>query len=768
MIISIFLGLILALICVLFGVQVKKYLTKYLFLVPLTGFIYFATQIPLILNGQVKSVRYEWVPTFGINLDFYLDGLSLLFCLLISGIGTLVFLYAANYLKTNPFISRFYGYLGLFMTAMLGLVASNNIILLFVFWELTSISSFFLIGFDNENEDAQKSALTALTITGGGGLLLLSGFILMSNIAETYSIQSMIFSAQTLKEHTWYGFILLTFFAGAFTKSAQFPFHFWLPNAMKAPTPVSAYLHSATMVKAGVYLLARFTPILGATLTWNTTLTIVGGITMIYGAFHSMFRVDLKGILAYSTISALGILIFLLGLGSKEAIIAASIFILVHALYKATLFLTTGTLDHITGTRDVRALGGLGKWFPLLFVAGALAALSSLGFPFFYGFLSKELMYNATTQSFTFDSYFLTGALVATNIFIGYAGLLVGLKPYIGPLKGAVDTFHKPNWRLWLSPLILGILGLLFGIFPNITSSFVSQVATSIVGKQTGVQLSIWHGWNTVFILSLITIGGAFFIFITRKVTNREMIILSTFDKIAPDKLFVKLKDIFKALATGYTNFMHNGYLRNYMLTIVLFMIGILSYKLYIGNSISINWDQIRTPTFYEVIIASLMIGAIIVSAVTMSRLTALIALGVVGYAICILYVMYSAPDLAMTQFAIDTLTVVLFVLVLFKLPPFLNFTNTKVKIRDMLISAAFGTIIGLIALIVHNEPVRKEVSQYYADNAYKLAKGRNVVNVILVDFRAMDTMFEIVVLAMASLGVYSLLKLRVKKSERE
>jgi multicomponent Na+:H+ antiporter subunit A len=377
-------------------------------------------------------------------------------------------------------------------------------------------------------------------------------------------------------------------------------------------------------------------------------------------------------------------------------------------------------------------------------------------------------MYGATTQGFTFDSYFLTGAMVATNMFIGYAGLLVGLKPYLGPVKGAVENFHKPNWRLWMSPLILGLLGLILGIFPTLTNGFMARIATSIMGQRNNVQLSLWHGWNTVFILSLITIGGALIIYITRRVSNRELIILSTFEKISPGKLFFQFKDLFKKLATGYTNFMHNGYLRNYTLTIVLFMIGILSYKLYVGNNIYIDWDRIRTPTFYEVIIAAIMIGAIIVSSVTMSRLTALIALGVVGYAICILYVMYSAPDLAMTQFAIDTLTVVLFVLVLFKLPPFLNFTNTKVKIRDMIISGAFGTIIGLIALIVHNEPVQKEVSQFYAQNAYKLAKGKNVVNVILVDFRAMDTMFEIVVLAMASLGVYSLLRLRVKKSERE
>lgn len=768
MILTIFSGLILALFCVPFGRQINKKLSNFLFLIPLSGFIYFMLQVPLILAGQTKTVRYEWVPTFGINLDFYLDGLSLLFSLLITGIGTLIFLYAAAYLKGRQYLSRFYGYLGLFMTAMLGLVSSNNIILLFVFWELTSISSFFLIGFDNENEEAQKSALTALTITGGGGLLLLGGVILMSNIAETYSIKAMVFSAEELKNHSWYGFILLSIFAGAFTKSAQFPFHFWLPNAMKAPTPVSAYLHSATMVKAGIYLLARFTPILGSTPLWNYSLMFVGGITMLYAAFHSLFRVDMKGILAYSTISALGILVFLLGIGTKDAYTAAAVFILVHALYKATLFLVTGTVDYATGTRDVRALAGLRKVLLPVAIAGIIAALSSAGMPLFYGFIGKDLIYEATTHSFSLDSTFLTVAAILTNIFIGYSGLLVGIKPFTGKLSEEHSNVRLPGWKLWLPPLILALLCIVFGCFPGMTDGLMSYVASAIAGKHFNLDLKLWHGVNTVFILSMITLTGTAFIFFSRRVSNRELIILSTFDKLAPVYLVRKITDGLLAFAKKFTNTMHNGYLRNYTLTIVLFMVGMLSFKLLSGTPLTIDWHHLSSVSFYEVTVAVLMLGAIFLSAMTKSRLTALVALSVVGYAICILYVMYGAPDLAMTQFAIDTLTVVLFVLVLFKLPPFLNFTNTKIKLRDGLISTAFGGIIGWIALTVLNESVNKEVSPYYAENVYKLAKGKNVVNVILVDFRGFDTMFEIIVLAMASIGVYSLLKVKVKKSERE
>lgn len=768
MILAIFSGLMLALFCVPFGNLIKKKLSNVLFLIPLASFIYYALQVPTILNGQPQSVRYEWVPTFGINLDFYIDGLSLLFSLLITGIGTLIFLYASNYLKGNQYLSRFYGYLGLFMTAMLGLVSSNNIILLFVFWELTSISSFFLIGYNNEDEAAQKSAMTALTITGGGGLLLLGGVILMSNIAETYSIKSMLFNANELKSHAWYGFIVLSIFAGAFTKSAQFPFHFWLPNAMKAPTPVSAYLHSATMVKAGIYLLARFTPILGGTHLWNYTLLIIGGITMLYAAFHSLFRVDMKGILAYSTISALGILVFLLGIGTKDAYIAATVFILVHALYKAALFLITGVVDHETGTRDIRALSGLRKVLLPLAIAGALAALSSVGLPLFYGFIGKDLIYEATTHSLSLNSTFLTVAAVLTNIFIGYAGLLVGIKPFVGSISEEHTQLHLPSWKLWFPPLILALLSLILGLFPASTSILMSQISSAIAGKHIDVELKIWHGVNLVFILSMITLAGAAFIYFTRRVTNRELIILSTFDKLSPSQIVGKITDGLMVFAKKFTNTMHSGYLRNYMLTVILFMVALFTYKLFIGSRLHINWNNLSAISFYEVTVAVLMIGAIILSAITKSRLTALLALSVVGYAICILYVMYGAPDLAMTQFAIDTLTVVLFVLVLFKLPPFLNFTNAKIKLRDGLISAAFGVIIGYIALIVLNESVDKTVSPYYAKNVYKLAKGKNVVNVILVDFRGFDTMFEIVVLAMASIGVYSLLKVKVKKSERE
>ena len=361
---------------------------------PLILFLYFGY---FMMNLQEESsllLHYKWIPSLGINLDFKLDGLSMLFSLLITGIGTLIYFYASDYLKNAHYLNRFYCYLTLFMGSMLGLVLSDNLMTVFMFWELTSITSFFLIGFNNEEESSRKSAMTAFAITGLGGFLLLAGFLLIANITGSFSMQELMSSRELLQNNSMYILILIFIFGGAFTKSAQFPFHFWLPGAMAAPTPVSAYLHSATMVKAGIYILARFSPILSDGYIWNNTLMIVGGITMIYGAFHSIFRTDLKEILAYSTVSALGIIVFLLGIGTDYALYAAVTFILVHALYKATLFLTAGIIDHAVHTRDITKLTGLGKYMPVVAIAAFIAAFRSAVVPITFVFIRKHLFMN--------------------------------------------------------------------------------------------------------------------------------------------------------------------------------------------------------------------------------------------------------------------------------------------------------------------------------------------------------------------------------------
>lgn len=346
MLLAVLSGFIVASLVPFFGKLLRGNRSFIMTALPLSLFIYFLAFIPSVSRRQPSLIFYDWVPSMGINFNFLVDGLSLLFALMITGIGTLVFLYTSAYMKGDRYLDRFYGYLCLFMGAMLGMVLSDNIFTLFVFWELTSISSFFLIGYNNESKESRKAALISLAVTGLGGFFLLAAFALLGNIAGTYSIHEMMGSAAMLKEHRLYVLIIVFLFLAAFSKSAQYPLHFWLPGAMKAPTPVSTYLHSATMVKAGVYLLARFTPVLGGVAVWDNTLVIVGGFTMLYAAFHSIFKRDLKEILAYSTISALGMLVFLLGLGTPEALLSAAVFIIVHALYKASLFLVTGIVDH--------------------------------------------------------------------------------------------------------------------------------------------------------------------------------------------------------------------------------------------------------------------------------------------------------------------------------------------------------------------------------------------------------------------------------------
>jgi len=745
---------------------------KFISILPLSLFFYFLQFIPKIHNAK-KNVLFknEWIPSLGISLDFKLDGLSLLFALLITGIGALIYFYASSYMNKDPFINRFYCYLTVFMGAMLGLVLSDNLITLFMFWELTSISSFFLIGFNTNDQDSRKSAFWALSITGLGGFFLLASFVMMNSITGTYSIHELLSHADILQSNSQYYLLIAFLFLGAFTKSAQFPFHFWLPGAMKAPTPVSAYLHSATMVKAGIYLLARFTPVLSDGAVWNLVLMIIGGTTMVIGAFLSVFKVDMKGVLAYSTISALGILVFLLGIGSETALLAVATFILVHALYKASLFLITGIVDHETHTRDLSLLAGLRKKLPIVAVCAVIAALSSAGIPLTFGFISKEIIYGATFD-FNFWTYnsvwILTGLILFTNILLTTAGLMVGIRPFFGKLPEKFENIHKPDYKLWLPIVILSAFTLLFGAFPFLAdNAIIHAVTTAIFNNPVTQELHLWHGWNYVLLLSAATIllGAILYTLIIPSHANE-----ANFDKInraSPKKIITIFANYIKLFAFKYTRFFHNGYLRSYILCIIIFIIGIVGFKLFSDVTLKINTNHLSPFRVYEFVIFILIISAIILITLTQSRLTAIAALGVVGLSICLIFVVYGAPDLAMTQFAIDTLTVVLFVLVLFKLPAFLKFSNTKNKIRDSIVSIAFGVLIALITLQALVYPSNKEVSKFYAENAYILAKGKNVVNVILVDYRGIDTMIETIVLSIAAVGVLSILKYKTEDGEK-
>ncbi|TCK83430.1 putative monovalent cation/H+ antiporter subunit A [Albibacterium bauzanense] len=766
MLLAILSGFLIA-ICLLFlGKQLKGNLPLAVSILPITLFVYFCTFLPGIGEGQTFFQHIPWIPSMGIHLDFKLDGLSLLFSLLITGIGSLVFLYSSSYLKGHIYIGRFYGYLCVFMASMLGVVLSDNLLVLFVFWELTAISSFFLIGFNNDNEASRKSSLLAWAITGGGGFFLMAGFILIGNVSGTYSLQEMLSSSELLKSHFLYAIMLFLIFAGAFTKSAQFPFHFWLPGAMKAPTPVSAYLHSATMVKAGIYLIARFTPILGNHPYWNNTLLIVGGITMVYGAFHSIFRIDLKGILAYSTISALGILVFLLGIGTHDALLAASVFILVHAFYKAGLFLIAGVIDHETGTRDVSQLAGLRKVMAPLAIAGGLAALSSAGIPLTLSFVSKDLIYEATLNSGN-SALLFTLIAILTNIFLSYSGYLAGIKPFVGSLPAKFSEVHLPSGFMWLPPLFLGLGGLLFGLFPSLLdSSLIQPVIHAMGANDTVVSLKLWHGFNTVLMLSALTIVCGIILYLILKPSLKRLNAIGKLDSFSPQTIFMSLAKGTKFIALRYTKFMHNGFLRSYLTKIIFFLVCLIGYYLIRNVDIQLYTDKHTAISMYEAIVFSIMIVAIFTIVFSPSRFVAIISLSVMGYCMCLFFVYYGAPDLAMTQFTIDTLTTVLFVLVLLKLPPYLRIKDKAAQVRDGFLAGAFGILISVIALQVLNEPTNKNISRFYADNAYLLGKGKNVVNVILVDFRGYDTLVEITVLTIAAIGVYSMLKIQSSEIE--
>lgn len=771
MLLAVLSGLIFSLVLVFFG---KAFKAKWSILIPILPtilFIYFAQKIPTISSGTGYLQHYDWVPSLGINFSLQLDGLSSLFALLITGIGTGIFFYGRAYMKGHPYFDRFFGYLLMFMSAMLGVVMSNNILLLFIFWELTSISSFFLIGFNNNVADSRKSALTSLSITGLGGFFLLIALVLIGNIAGTYTITDLIDHREVILSHPLYPLIIGLLFIGAFTKSAQFPFHFWLPGAMKAPTPVSAYLHSATMVKAGIYILARFTPILGDHIYWNTTLIIIGGITMLYAAIHSIFRIDMKAILAYSTISALGILTFLLGVGTKEAIIAACVFIMVHALYKATLFMVTGIVDHETHTRDITELGGLRKVLRPVAFAAVLAALSSAGFPFLsFGFIGKDLIYEATLHYTNGDwVWILTGLAVITNIFLVAAGFMAGIKPFAGQLPEKFEKIHLPYKAMWIPPLVLSVLGVIFGILPALAGNYFTTAASNTIwGMNTESYLKVWHGFNIVFILSVITLVGGTLIYFINKPNPLKLARIERLNNISPQRIITGFANDIIRVGQWYTNILHNGYLRSYHFKIILFAEALLAYRLWLSGPITLDMWDLTYPDMYELAIIFILIGAIYLVVSTSSRLTAVVAMSVIGYCICLIFVIYSAPDLAMTQFTIDTLTTVLFVLVLYKLPPFINMTNKGIMFRDAVVAIGFGLILSLVALKVWSEPISAEISNFYGENAYLLAKGKNVVNVILVDFRGVDTMFETVVLSIAALGVYSMIRLRLKSSEKE
>ena len=739
-----------------------------------------------IAQGETIQGMIQWIPTLGVTLAWQLDGLSLLFALLISGIGALVLVYAGGYLAGDAQLGRFYLYLLLFMTAMLGLVLAGNLLTLFIFWELTSITSYLLIGYKHRYAESRASALQALLVTGGGGLALLVGILLLGQVGGTLEIGELMAQSQAIQAHPLYVPIVLLVLAGAFTKSAQFPFHFWLPNAMAAPTPVSAYLHSATMVKAGIYLVARMTPLLGGSALWGGLLTTVGAVTMVLAAFLAWRQTDLKRILAYTTISALGTLMLLLGIGTSVALKAALVFLLAHALYKGALFMLAGALEHQTGSRDIARLGGLWRALPVTALVAGVAGLSMSGLPPLTGFVGKELFYEATLYAPTFGWLLTAAALIANVLTVVAAGLVV-VRPFLGssPKKQGVAA-HCPStvftgligrlrqWRhsqeamdtpkeagpaLLLGPSVLAGAGLLGGVMIGaVGTTWIKPAVDAVAGAPIDVKLSLWHGINPMLLLSALTIGLAVLIWQGQRHLLAATARLDIGGKAGPERGYQRLLDALPQLATWQTQWLQHGYLRHYLFTVVAVMVALVGVTLLtkVGLSWTLDWSTVR---LYEVGILLLMLGATVYAVMAASRLRAVVAVGVVGLGMTLLFVLYSAPDLAMTQFAVETLTALLFVFVLYRLPHFARLTSGGARFRDAALALVAGGLMTLLVLVAVQAPHPMHVSDYFADQSWPAANGRNVVNVILVDFRALDTLGEVVVLIVAALGVHALIR---------
>jgi multicomponent Na+:H+ antiporter subunit A len=735
-------------------------------LVPAALAGWLGTQLVGLAPGEMLTTSHPWFEALGASLDFRLDGFSGMMALLVTGVGALIVVYASGYLKGHPEMGRFLMLLFGFMAAMLGVVVADNIILLFVFWELTGVTSYFLIGFEHEKKEARQKALQALLVTGTAGLALLAGLVLLGNAAGTWRISEMLQMGEVVRASPLYPAIAILVMIGAMAKSAQVPLHFWLPNAMAAPTPVSAFLHSATMVKAGVFLLALFSPVLSGTTLWHGTLTVAGSVTLLTGAFLGLVQTDLKRILAYTTLAVLGVLTMLIGIGTDLALKSMVVFLLGHALYKAALFMVAGTVDHETGTRDVQLLGGLRKAMPFTAVAAMLAAFSKAGFPPFLGFIGKEYVYKTGTALDAFAPVLVTIALVG-NILLFALALKAGWHPFWAKPRNGLEPLpaHEGPITLWGPPLLLALAGLLFGLMPGwVSRALVAPAATIITGAPVTTELALWHGINVPLGLSVLTIIGGVLVYRSRRVIWRQQAHVEALQ--GPLAVYENLLTQVVGSAKTVTRAVQTGALRHYIFVVMAATATLVWWKfLRFGEwpTLSHFGDFSVAPALIGFVVA----GSAVVAAVSNSRLNTLLALGVLGLGNALLFLYFSAPDLAITQLLVEALTIVLLVLVLHRLPDIKPKASRWLRSRDVGVSIAMGAGVALLVLKATQVHMGERISTTLSEWSYPLAHGRNVVNVILVDFRALDTFGEIIVLAIAALGVVALLK-RDPKSTKE
>lgn len=720
----------------------------------------FVSMAPIVERGWVRGQGFVWASTLGFDLTFRLDGFSFLFCLLVTGIGALVIVYAGGYLTGKPRAerTRFFTLILLFMTAMLGTVLAENLLVLVVFWEATSILSFLLVGFDGRSARSRRAALMALQVTAFGGLALLAAVIMIGEVLGTYSMAAAVREADVLAASPLGGAIVACILIAAFTKSAQFPFHFWLPNAMQAPTPASAFLHSATMVKLGVYLLARFEPVFAAT-SWGRTVVItVACVTMLLAALQALRAENFKSALAYSTIASLGILVLLVGLDGPAATVAMVGFLLAHALYKAALFFCAGSVLHATGLSNLRAMGGLVRFLPLTALACVGASLSMAGIPPFIGFISKEFLFQAQLES-SWELGPLAIAVIVNAAMVGVAGVIT-LRPFFLGHGKVVETKHGDSFSLVAPPLLLALAGLTISLDPEwITRVALRPAVAAVYGQAVEVDLSVWHGITPMLLLSIVvvTVGALivrYWTVIHLRLRNRRWL-----ETLAIERLWEHSLRRLIYGSRALTAWLQHGDLRRYLLTVIVGVAGLIVWAVVAAGAMPRlpQWGAIR---FDAAFVALIGFAGAFAAARASSLLVGMIAVGLTGFAVAITFLMNGAPDLALTQFSVEALIVVLLTALLLAVPLAAPATRPAAARRsDAIVATLVAALLFLAIVDMASSPHKSAASAFFGEMSYLAAKGHNVVNVILVDFRAFDTLGETMVIAMAAVLARGLLK---------
>lgn len=772
----------------------------FVFLIPLLLFIFYITKLLRVKEGESILAEVSWVPSLDFFFTIHIDGLSLLFSLLITGIGSLVVLYSIFYLdRTKEKLGNFYVYLLMFMSAMLGVVQFDHTIALYFFWELTSISSFLLIAYWYKRDASRFGALKSMMITVTGGLLMLVGFLTLRVLTGTYSIRETIEQVDMVSASPYFTVALVLILFGAFTKSAQFPFYIWLPDAMEAPTPVSAYLHSATMVKAGLYLVARFTPVFAVSEVWVWLVTGVGLFTLFWGSLFAVKQRDLKGILAFSTVSQLGLIMSLLGLGGFAYLVTgdavetftfasfAAIFHLFnHATFKGSLFMVAGIVDHETGTRDIRKLGGLMSLMPITFTVAMIGSLSMAGVPPFNGFLSKEMFLEAVLGLLHADVSTMTIAYLVpivawvASVFTFIYSLYFVLYTFTGSRKEKElpKTPHEAPLGMLISPVILAALVLVVFFVPNIIGNWLVKPATLAIqsGSYSAISeipfyIKAWHGIDSPALW--MTVGVILIGFILYQVLPKWQPIYSKWpEHLTLNRGYDSLMDGSFTWNRKLSDRFMTGSIRDYLVYMFAGMAILGLTTLFAKDGFMISFDDLAPIRLFEIVLTIILLGSVMTILITWSRLTAVIALGGVGYSVALFFVIFKAPDLALTQLVIETISVALFLTAFYHLPKLDKHYNgredNRFRLGNFIISIAVGLTVTIIGISAYSQRQLTSISEYYKETVYTEAGGGNIVNVILVDYRGFDTLFEIGVLMIASIGIISMITLRLQQKKKK